>query len=182
MELRTFAALVGLLACLGSAQSRAQNPVLSLPAFAGLSSRAVESVDISLGSLPLLAASLVDSHDPASAELKNALSSVRALYIRHYSFDSDFAYSKADIDSVRSQLSGAGWKSVARIHDRDKSEDVDVFLAFENDKVTGLAFVASEPREFTIINAVGTLDLKQAEALRRHFAGGGDIMRGMAQF
>jgi uncharacterized protein DUF4252 len=184
MQLRIAAAVFGLIASLGWELSSAQNPVLTLPAFTGLGSRAVESVDISLGSLPLIAASLMDGHDPASADLKSALSSLRALYIRHYSFESDFAYSKADIDSVRAQLSGAGWKPVAQIHDRNKSEDVDVFLAFEKDKITGLAFVASEPREFTIINAVGTLDLKQAEVLRHHFEHSGDAggIREMARF
>jgi hypothetical protein len=39
----------------------------------------------------------------------------------------------------------------------------------EKERITGLAIVASEPREFTIVNAVGSLDLAQVDKLRRHF-------------
>jgi hypothetical protein len=44
-----------------------------------------------------------------------------------------------------------------QVHDREKSEDVDVYIAIENNRTTGFALIASEPRQFTIINIVGSV-------------------------
>jgi hypothetical protein len=39
----------------------------------------------------------------------------------------------------------------------------------ENDKVTGLAVIAAEPREFTIVNIVGSIDLANISQLGGEF-------------
>jgi hypothetical protein len=165
--------LLALFVCLGpAALARAQSPELKLPAFTQLRSHATESVDISLGSLPLKLAGWIAGHDagdPDSAEAAVVLKSLQKLHVRHYEFASDYAYPRADIDAVRSQLSGAGWSELVRVRNPGKSEDVDIYLAIDKDRITGVAIVASEPREFTIVNAVGSLDLAQVDQLRRHF-------------
>jgi len=164
--------LVALACCGLAAQAHAQTPLLKLPAFANLRSQATESVDISIGSLPLKIAGWLaghDSDDPDSADTKALLKGLHGLYIRHYEFASDFVYSPADIDAVRSQLAGAGWSQLARVRDQKKNENVDIYLALDKDRITGLAIIASEPREFTIVNAVGSLDMHKVDALRRQF-------------
>jgi len=146
----------------------AQSPQLKLPSFASLQQKATESVDITIGSLALdIMSGLMDDHDEDSAEMKQLIKGLKSVQVRNYQFDSDFAYSKADIDAVRSQLSGPAWTQLAQVHDRKKNEDVDVFVALDDHKVTGFAIVASEPREFTIINIVGALDLEKIANLQK---------------
>jgi hypothetical protein len=44
-----------------------------------------------------------------------------------------------------------------------------VFVLISGDKAEGLAIIASEPREFTIVNIVGKVDLEQLHDLEGHF-------------
>jgi Domain of unknown function (DUF4252) len=165
--------ILSLLACLGpAALVQAQTPELKLPAFTQLRSHATESVDISLGSLPLkIMGWMAGRYDagPDAADTTAVLKGLHALHVRHYEFASDFAYPQADIDAVRAQLAGAGWSQLVQVRDQKKNENVDIYVAMDKERITGLAIVASEPREFTIVNAVGSLDLAQIDKLRQHF-------------
>jgi hypothetical protein len=165
--------ILALFACLGPATlAQAQSPELKLPAFTQLRNHATESVDVSLGSLPLKIVGWMAGQggaDPDAAAASALLKGLHTLHVQHYEFASDFAYPQADIDAVRSQLAGAGWSQLIRVRDQKKNENVDIYVAMEKERITGLAIVASEPREFTIVNAVGSLDLAQVDKLRRHF-------------
>lgn len=159
------------LLCFGlAACANAETPELNLTALAHLRSQAIHAadIDIDLDALPLrLAAWLGDDHD--TAEVRSALSALHTVRVRHYEFASDYAYSKADVDAVREQLSGPGWSRVAQIHNEKESEDVDIYLAADRQRIKGVVILTSEPREVTIVNAVGSLDPKQVAALRRQF-------------
>ena len=99
------------------------------------------------------------------------LQDIKSVRVRNFTFDTDDAYSQADIDSVRKQLQGPGWSALATVHRREPREDVDVYVCLEDDKIKGLAVIASEPREFTIVNIVGSIDLDkiaQLEGRIRH--------------
>jgi hypothetical protein len=147
-----------------SAVAEAGGPRLKLPSFSHLESQAVESVDITFGRMALgLAGWFIDKDDPDSAQARQMLKSIKSMSVCHYRFDSDFVYATKDLDAVRSQLSGDGWSPLVQVRDRRKDEDVDVFLSLDGDKITGVAIIASEPREFTILNIVGTLDMDQVE-------------------
>jgi hypothetical protein len=157
------------LACVGIPMfAVAQSPQLNLPSFVGLQQKATESVDITIGSLALgIMGHLMDDGDPDSAQMKQLIQGLKSVQVRNYQFAADFAYSKADIDAVRSQLSGPTWTQLAQVHDQKKSEDVGVYVALNDHKVTGFAVIASEPREFTIINIVGAVDLEKIAALQK---------------
>src|ERR1700690_135446 len=116
------------LACLLiPAAASAQDARLKLPEFKSLAGKATESVNISLSPLLLhLAGAFIDEKDADSVTTKQLLAGIKAIEIRSYHFATDFAYSAADIDGVRSQLSGPGWNQLLQVHHRDKSEDVDM--------------------------------------------------------
>jgi hypothetical protein len=42
---------------------------------------------------------------------------------------------------------------------------VDVFVLLDGGKAKGLAIIAAEPREFTIVNIVGSIDLEDLHKL-----------------
>jgi hypothetical protein len=145
----------------------AQSPALTLPDFGPLRDKASDSVDITLGSFALfLGRHFIDDSVPDSAAVRELLKGMRSVRVRHYEFDDDFAYSKSDLDGVRAQLSTRGWSRLVQVRDRKNSQDVDVYVALDKDKITALTLVTSEPREFTIVNIDGDLDSEQIAAFR----------------
>jgi hypothetical protein len=125
-------------------------------------------VDITIGSIGLhLASALMGRHDPHSAEVKKALRGLKSVRVRNYHFASDFVYSQADLDSVRAQLSAPGWSELVHARDNRRNENVDIYVSLEGQTVKGLAIVASEPREFTIVNIVGTIDIQEVAKVER---------------
>ena len=148
----------------------AHGPELELPSFDHLQQKAISSVNISIGSFMLgLAGNLVDDHDKEAAELKKTLLGLKSVQVRSFQFNSDNVYSQSDVESVRSQLSGPGWNRLVQVRDRNKNEAVDVYLAMDNHTVTGVAIIVSDPRKFTILNVVGSVDLDQIAKLRQTF-------------
>ncbi len=142
---------------------------LDLPSFSHLQSKATEVVDVTLGAWPLaLASKLMEADDPESVEMKKAIAGIKSISVRSYEFDSDFVYSKADVEAVRSQLSAPGWTQLAEVRDRNKSQQVAVYVSMDDNRANGFAIVASEPRKFTILNIVGAIDLDQVARLQRH--------------
>jgi hypothetical protein len=142
---------------------------LNLPSFSGLQSKASEVVDITLGAWPLaLASKFMNADNPEDAEVKKVLSGIKHIVVRSYEFDSDFVYSKEDVEAVRKQLSAPGWTQLAQVRKRNKSQEVDVYVALTDDQAKGFAIVASEPRKFTILNIVGSIDLEQIAKLQHH--------------
>jgi hypothetical protein len=109
------------------------------------------------------------SDDPDAAAIRNTLKACKGVHIRHYEFSSDFEYPRADIEAIQSQLSGRGWSSLVTVRDRKAKENVDVYIRLQEEKVTGFVVLASEPRELTIVNVVGTFDIADLENLRTHF-------------
>jgi hypothetical protein len=160
-------------ACLALPLMAAAEPApLRMPSFASLRQHATDSVDINLGWLPLhMLAWVMPDEDADSSEVKKAVQGLKSVQIRSYQFDADFAYPQAEIDALRAQLSQPGWSRVVQLHDRGgKQEDVDIYVALDDHIVKGVAIIACEPREFTVLNIVGSVDLAQIARLRRTFA------------
>jgi hypothetical protein len=100
--------------------------------------------------------------------MKKVISGIKSIAVRSYEFDSDFVYSKEDVEAVRKQLAVPGWTQLAQVHKRNKAQDVEVYIALTDDQAKGFAIVASEPRKFTIVNIVGSIDLEQIAKLQHH--------------
>jgi hypothetical protein len=145
----------------------AATPELKIPDFGHLRDKAVDSVDITVDGLLLnVAKRFAKESDDENLRILSEIKSVR---VRNFSFDSDDAYSRADIDSVRRQLTAPGWSQLVSAHKRHEKEDVDVYVCVENDRILGLAVVASEPREFTIVNIIGSIDVDKLAKLEGQF-------------
>lgn len=161
--------LLAALAAWGLAASTclAASPQLDIPDFHGLRGRATDSVDITLDGV-LLAVAKHFAKKGGDEEME-LLSDIKSVRVRNFEFDSDDAYSRADIDSVRRQLSAPGWSQLVSAHKREDREDVDVYICIENEKILGMAVVASEPRSFTIVNIIGSIDIDKLAKLEGKF-------------
>jgi hypothetical protein len=145
----------------------AASPKLEIPNFEGLRSRATDSVDVTIdGMLLSIAKKFARESGDEEAQLLSEIKSVR---VRNFEFDSEGAYSSADIDAVRRQLSAPGWSALVTAHRRDPQEDVDVYVCTENERILGIAVIASDPRSFTIVNVIGNIDLDKLAKLEGKF-------------
>jgi hypothetical protein len=163
-----------LLAALAPA-ALAQSPppakgLLRLPEFATLADKASESVNVTLDANLLgLACRFLNAAEPEQAEAMKLCTSLRGVFVRSFKFEKDFGYPKADVEGVRRQLSAPGWSRIVEARSNKEQTDVDVFILIERDKAMGLAIIASEPREFTIVNIVGNIDLADLHSLEGKF-------------
>jgi RNA polymerase sigma factor (sigma-70 family) len=148
----------------------APNPRLVLPDLTALAHKATESVTISLDpSLLAMAGRFLNADDPQDAATKEILKGLQGIYVRSYTFDQDSAYRQADIDAIRNQLSAPGWNRLVETRSRKTQADVDIYIMVENNQAIGLALIASEPRQITIVNIVGSIDLDKLHKLEGQF-------------
>jgi hypothetical protein len=146
------------------------NAKLVIPEFAGLAQKASESVNITLDPAMLgMAARFLDGNDPQDAATKEVIKGLQGIYVRSYTFDKDSAYQQTDIDAVRAQLSAPGWSRLVETHSRKTRANVDIYIMIDNNRAVGLALIASEPRQFTIVNIVGAIDLDKLHKLEGQF-------------
>jgi hypothetical protein len=142
---------------------------LKLPDFRGLAEKATDSVHISLGPWLLRTfGHLISDSDADSADTKRILAGIKSIEIHSFTFATDFAYSAADIDGVRRQLSAPGWSQLMQVRDSKKNENVDMYVMMDDNHAGGFALIASEPREFTIINIVGAFNPEDLPKLQKH--------------
>ena len=160
-------ALLGFAAGPLAAQTRG---LLKLPEFPTLADKASESVVVTLDQKLLgLGCKWLSEDDPDEARVKKLCTSLAGIYVRNYTFDADYVYPRADIDAVRRQLNAPGWSRIVEARSRHEQSDVNVFMFVEGDEAHGLAIIASEPREFTIVNIVGSIDLEELHDLEGRF-------------
>jgi hypothetical protein len=148
----------------------APNPKLLLPDFSALAQKATESVSITLDpALLAVAGRFLDASDPQDAAAKEILKGLQGIYVRSYTFDADSAYRQTDVDVVRNQLSAPGWSRLVETRSRKTHANVDIYIMMANNQAIGLALIASEPRQFTIVNIVGAIDLEKLHKLEGQF-------------
>lgn len=135
-----------------------------------LEAKAADSVDVSLnGSTLQFAAKFLDSKDPDEAKVKKLISGLTGIYVKSFTFKNEGAFSKADLDNVRNQLHEPEWSRIVGVKSAEDKETVDVFVRTESGKITGVAIMAAEPKELTVVNIVGAVDLDSLADLSGHF-------------
>ncbi len=146
------------------------NARLSLPDFSALANKASETVTITLDSALLaMAGRFLDGNDPEDAATKDILKGLQGIYVRSYTFDEDSAYREADIAGVRNQLSAPGWSRLVQTRSRKSHSNIDIYVMVANNQPVGLALIASEPRQLTVVNIVGAIDLEKLHRLEGQF-------------
>lgn len=160
--------LVFILALAVAVPASAQSINLDLPGLAGLADRAEEVVDVTLdASLIRLAAKFLGDDDPEEREIRQMISGLKGIYVRSYTFAKDGEYDRSLIDRVKSQL-GPSWKPLVTVRSKTK-ENVNIMADMRGERVAGLVILAAEPRELTIVNIVGEIDIDRLSKLEGEF-------------
>ncbi len=138
--------------------------------FDRLAARAFNTVEISLNRGTLqLAARFLDGGDPDEAKVKKLVASLDGIYIRSFEFKREGEWSQADFDAVRVRLKDPEWSRIAGYKATGEGETAEIYLRTEKQKVTGVAILAAGPKEFTVVNIVGPVDLDTLSELSGHF-------------
>jgi hypothetical protein len=146
--------------------AQAQRIQLELPA--QLAAKAKESVDVTLdGPMLRLAAKFLSDDDADERQVRAMVSKLEGIYVRSYEFDADGAYDPSAVGNVRAQL-GAEWKRMVTVRSRD-AENVEIYALLRGEAVTGLVIIAAEPRQLTLVNIVGPVDLERLASLEGEF-------------
>jgi Domain of unknown function (DUF4252) len=131
-----------------------------------LATKASESVEITIDERLLkLAAKLLSSSTPDEAKIKELVAGLKGVYVRSYEFDQPGGYSPSDIEEIRAQLRAPGWSKIVGVRSRKEGENVEVFTLLNGNNIVALAIIAADPKELTVVNIVGPIDLEKLSQL-----------------
>lgn len=146
-----------------------QSARLNLDAIKHLADRADEVVDITLDSKVMQLASLfMDDDDPEEADVRKMVANLKSLVVRSYEFDEEGRCRPEDLAPIRDQLQGPGWSRLAGVTSRKRDGNVEIYMFIQGDNIEGLAILALEPRELTVVYLLGTIDMKLLAELDGH--------------
>jgi len=141
---------------------------LDLSSLDKLASKASESSTVNLDATKLKIASQFLSSDAQSQDnVKNLINGLRGISVRAFEFDGEGAYRMSDLDPIRNQLKAPGWSNIVNV--RERNESAEVWLFTKGDVLDGLAIIAAEPDEVTVVNIVGPIDINSLSKLAGSF-------------
>jgi hypothetical protein len=73
------------------------------------------------------------------------------------------------VDILRKQLTSPAWQRLVGVHSRKEHANVEIYMSVNQNNANGLVIIASEPREFTVVNIVGSIDLQKLHRLEGKF-------------
>lgn len=147
-----------------------QQPRLEISGLEKFEAKAVETVEVTLDkSLLQLAAKFLSSKKPDEAKVKELVAGLQGVYVRRFEFEKEGVYSPADLEALRSQLRTPGWSRIVGVRSLKGGDNVDVYISNTESKINGLAIIAAEPKELTVVNIVGSIDLDKLSELEGQF-------------
>lgn len=163
--------LVVLATCAGPA-AHAQTAKVQIGGLEKLASKAAEVVDVTLDGPMLKLASkfIAADEDPDADKTLELIKDLTGIYVKSFEFDKEGEYSPEDVEAIRAQLKAPGWARIVGVRSKRERENTDVYLmSAGSDKVAqGLVIIAAEPKELTVVNIVGPIDLDKLSALEGH--------------
>jgi len=149
----------------------AQAGKLELQNLEKLSKKASVVNDVTLDGMMLgLATKVLDmSGDSDAQQVKEAIKGVTGIYIKSFEFDDENQYDQSDVQAIRAQLTRPGWSRIVGSVNRRTGEHSEIYILKEGEKIGGLAILVAEPRELTVVNIVGFVDMDKLSVLGGKF-------------
>jgi hypothetical protein len=168
--------LLALVVCGASLVAHAQTRYpaqLQIESLEPLAAKANQIVDVSLDErlLRLIPAGLIKSTDPDAKNLKEIVLGLKGVYVRNFQFNDEGEYSETDIAAIRTQLHAPGWVRFVNVINKKEHKNVEVYLMTgpTGASVEGLAILAAEPKELTVVNIIGIIDIEKLSKLEGQF-------------
>lgn len=168
-----YGVFLGVLLCCLAVPAQAQNARLKLEHLEKLSSKAAEVNNVTLdGDMLQLAAKFLDldKDDPEAGQVKDMVKRLKGIYVMSFEFDEPNQYSAADVGEIRTQLAAPGWSRIIESRDKRNAGNDEIYVMKDaSNNVAGIAILVAEPKELTVVNIVGPLDLDKLSALSGKF-------------
>ena len=143
-----------------------QNPRIDIQSLEPMAKKASEVVDVNVdGALLKLAARfMTDEDDREGLEI---VKNLKGIYVKNFEFDKPGEYSPADVEAIRSQLQKPYWSRIVTAQSKREGETTEVYMMTAGDggAVLGMAIIDAEPRELTVVNIVGPVDIHKLSQL-----------------
>ncbi|MBD0371628.1 MAG: DUF4252 domain-containing protein [Pyrinomonadaceae bacterium] len=164
-------ACAALLFMLASAVAQAQEPArLELATLDRLEPRAEQTLNITMdGKVLQLALRFLSDKKPNEAKIKEAVAGIRGIYVKRFEFDQDNVFSAADVEPIRSQLRSPLWSQLVEVRSKKEGQNIDVFTMIDGGKINGVAIIALDRRQVTVVNIIGPVDVDKLTELRGNF-------------
>jgi len=160
--------IAGLLVVTVAFAVQAQEPRIQTASLDHLTAKASQTVDVNIdGRLMKMASKLFDNKGD-EREIKELLAGVKGIYVKSFEFEADGQYTAADVESIRSQLRGPSWSRMVNVTSK-KEGVLEVYISFQAEAVNGLVALATDDREFTVVNIVGPVDVDKLAKLEGQF-------------
>lgn len=144
---------------------------LQLTVLDRLEPRANQTLNITLdGKILQLALRFLSDKKPNEVKIKEAIAGIRGIYVKRFQFDQDNLFSNADVEPVLSQLRSPLWAQLVEVRSKREGQNIDVYTMIEGGKINGVAIVATDKRQVTVVNIVGPVDVDKLAELRGSFA------------
>jgi len=168
--LKSFVLVTTTLICVVGVRAQGQQTMtgrLRLESIEKLAPKAAEAVNIEIdGILIKFAGSILSDEDADERAVKELVTGLRGVYVKSYEFKSAGEFAEADVAALREQLRAPGWTRVMDVKSKGLDfGDAEVYLATAGGRVEGFALLVVEPRELTVVNIVGSLDLDKIRRL-----------------
>ena len=160
----TLLALVLLAAVAANAQDAAR---LRFENLNKLEAKARDVVEVNIDGklLDLAKRVLVKNNDEDAKKVAQAISGLKGIYVRVFTFEKENEYDIADVDEIRAQLTAPGWERLANVRSKKNNQKVDVFTMFTGDVMSGVAVVVSDTKSIAVINVIGPIDIEMLSEL-----------------
>ncbi len=165
----TLATLVLLFLFGMSTPASAQDGRIQLGQLEHLTAKASETITVNLDEkLMQITAKFLSGKEPDELKVKELINGLKGIYVRSFEFEREGEYTAADLDSIRAQLSVPAWSKIVNITSK-KEGSLEVYLMSDTSRLGGLAILVSDPKELTIVNIIGPVDLDKLSQLEGKF-------------
>lgn len=163
------AALAGIVILGAAATAVAQNPRIETSQLQSLAAKATETVDVNLDEKMMqFTAKFFSNKDEDEAKVKELINGLKGIYVKSFEFENEGAFTDADLESIRVQLRNPAWSKVLDVTNR-KEGSVQIYLMQNANGISGLALLSVDPKEVTVVNIVGPVDLEKLSHLEGTF-------------
>ena len=132
-----------------------------------LGANAKESTNITLEGDTLKLASSMLANNKDAASLKGMVDKLHGIYVRSFEFEETGKYNQADLEPLKTWLGNQGWTRIVDV--KEKKEFTQIWLHTAEGKAGGLAVIAAEPKQVTVVYIDGALSMDDIGKLSGNF-------------
>ena len=148
--------------------ARAQDARLQLTTLDYLAGKASQTVDVNIDQKLLQLTAKFFGNEPDDKEIKALISGLKGIYVKSFEFEHEGEYTAADVEAIRAQLKSSAWNRIVGVVSK-REGDIEVYLMSNNNEITGLAVLSVEPKELTVVNIIGPVDIAKLATLEDQF-------------